>query len=90
VLASSASLEGRRPGCAGGAVHPSRLSAQRYAPRGSHLRMTGGQLSRADGSAGARLSPLDPDHAAFLDRERQLAALELQCGIAEQLAAPAA
>jgi len=37
-----------------------------------------------------RLSPLDPDHAAFLDRERQLAALELQCGIAEQLAAPAA
>jgi hypothetical protein len=34
--------------------------------------------------------PLNPDHAAFLHRQRQLTALQFQCGLAEQLAAPAA
>ncbi|RTE89590.1 hypothetical protein D6B98_28700, partial [Bradyrhizobium sp. LVM 105] len=39
VLASSASLEGRRPGCIG-AVHPSRLPMRRAASHVSRLRMT--------------------------------------------------
>src|SRR5947209_20499173 len=35
------------------------------------------------------LSPIHPDHSALFNRKRQAAMLERQCGVAEQLAAPA-
>jgi len=36
-----------------------------------------------------RLIPIDPDHPAFFHRQRQLAVLQRDRGLAEQLAAPA-
>ena len=44
---------------------------------------------QAERGKGASLIPVDPDDAAFFDRERQPAVFQRQCRFAEHLAAPA-